>query len=1293
MTDAALNVDPSGVVTGVKRIETSLNELFRTFKTFTSSLDTLNNAATKSMGSMYDNLTATTTKGENGLASARLQALFKLKQDSKERLGLVSGENTEIQRLYESRLATASTLSNQELAIWKKFGASLGGIQKAQAEGTSLSYLQNRLVRAQEITDLTSHIANVEVAAAKLGTAYEKAVKGKKRSSDLKAQLKEAETEVAQSHAKLEELNAEFDRTDKDRITRYNAFMQAMTDQRLSEIAAAEKAHNELGLAIQEKYLTELELRQKAHYEFNQAMANQRMSEIAAEEKAKNTLVEGLQADMLKDELAFQTARSKIADGLHADMLKDETEFQTARNKIADGLQADMLKDELDFQTLRNKSAEGLQADMLKDELAFQKAREKYADALHDDMLRDEIRFQKERALAAKHTISTIEKDMKGISGGIHLRDVNAGLRGLTQGMGMLSTGISNMLPFLASFAAGAAFMKTLKVGAEFEQSLFVISELAGTSATGVRELSAEMLNLGKTTQYGPQQAAEGIKILTLAGLNAKEALLALKPTLDFAAAGEVTMDAAAATLVAVSTAYGFSAQQFSIVGDIIAKTAADSMASVTGMSESFKTASVVAQTYGISLTDTAHALAALSQIGIQGSAAGTSLRNFYTEITKQSGKVAVALKAMKVEIYESAKDGGALKSQLEIVKDLAIAYAKLDTRNAKKLFADITNERGGKLASAEVYAFNKAVAASTNATVVAFREQEKELRTLGKAKEADIVHTKMMTAAYEEIKQKAEESTANAAGFTFFAGIEAQLTSMGAYKGILASFQTDFVTAFSKSSDSVYVLGVRLREVLNSKEFGTAIETIFNGMLKLTSIVVEVINYFSKMEDGFLRFASTVTAAVTGITVAVTAISTSFGLAATGALTLGTAIMGTIAAAPVSIALLVAAVAALGYSWLTAADNATASGKQQSKAAMEAAKSSVEALRLKDKQFNESMDSEIARLTNYLGARARGDDAQKAADKAMGESALLRVNKIHDENKSLITNIALLEHKSRLESGIKPADSMAKMMQDIELRTLANEQARRESLAKTSGQVALLIALKKEEQRLALEDAKHKPATGDGTYNSPDRGAMYAKGQLDGLLNTIKTFAAGTDDMERSLSKLTVAETFENKALTDLDKLLANHMVTKTQYLEIKKQINAESERRGLADETVAVNKLDQSIRSLNAGLKTELESSHKLTEAEKLDLQLRSERNKADSIRKINAIDRMQDMNDENKLLEKSRVAQEEYNKAVAAAKKSSSEVLAHINTIKEQAAAETAMEGARAEALRTGPEFLAQ
>src|SRR5690606_100773 len=136
------------------------------------------------------------------------------------------------------------------------------------------------------------------------------------------------------------------------------------------------------------------------------------------------------------------------------------------------------------------------------------------------------------------------------------------------------------------------------------------------------------MLELARSGPFGPREVAEAMKTLSLAGLNAKEVGSSIKDVLNFAVAGDTSIKTAADVMSSVATAFQIGAEGYNYVGDVIAKTAAVSKSSVDSIGESFKTASVINSQYGASLEDVGTGLALLSNLGIQGTAAGTALRN-----------------------------------------------------------------------------------------------------------------------------------------------------------------------------------------------------------------------------------------------------------------------------------------------------------------------------------------------------------------------------------------------------------------------------------------------------------------------------------------------------------------------------------------------------------------------------------------------------------------------------------------------------------------------------------------
>ena len=514
----------------------------------------------------------------------------------------------------------------------------------------------------------------------------------------------------------------------------------------------------------------------------------------------------------------------------------------------------------------------------------------------------------------------------------LDMNDAHAAARGLAGGFGQLWLTYGSVLPLVAGAALAYSFKTAIELGAKFTESLYVIQELAGNTSEEVKKLSVASMELGRTSQYGPLEVAKGMEILALAGLKASEVLVAIKPTLNFASAGGVTAEKAAETLVAVSTAYGYTADSFAAVGDVIAKTAADSMASVESMSESFRSSSIVAQQYGVTLEDMAKNLAFLSQVGIQGSSAGTSVKNFYTELAKESGKVPKALEAIGITATDS---NGKMRPLLDTMQDLILATSKLDAKSQNSLFQAISNERGGKTAAAVNAGIYKNVNEFDNKRV----EQEialgeKNVKTIyqkvdalvaeGKQLEATALKSKTLEDAFKRIREEVEKTSQGTAGFNFFGDLEKKLIPLAQFKSILASLQTDFVQAFTGAEasvdgshkaingaqDALFLLGVQLKAIAESESFRQGVADMVVGLSRFAGFVLDASKYLYEHKEvilgagaayillganfGFVGTAllalrtgvvtlGAATASVTGLTALASAATATYGATVTG--------------------------------------------------------------------------------------------------------------------------------------------------------------------------------------------------------------------------------------------------------------------------------------------------------------------------------------------------------------------------------------------------------------------------
>jgi lambda family phage tail tape measure protein len=409
-------------------------------------------------------------------------------------------------------------------------------------------------------------------------------------------------------------------------------------------------------------------------------------------------------------------------------------------------------------------------------------------------------------------------------------------------------------------------------------------------------------------------------------------------------------------------------------------------------------------------------------------------------------------------------------------------------------------------------------------------QEQANKLFAIGKITEGNKVLTDAVADAFDKMSEKAERLKQSAQGLTFFATLEQSLTPLGQYKGILASLETDFIKAFGASSDVVYILGARLREVFNSPEFQSGLTSLVSGIAAVASGMVSLTKWVVEHKEAVLLLAgaylvlstnvlrglamdagaaalAVLTRGVLAMTTATVGLSAGAGLLATAKLAWASAtvaLTGTLAAAQiaaynfwmallaipaamvaigVAIAAVVVGLGYLAYKWATAADSAEESAKKQRESLSESLKVAIEAGRLKNTSTAEQVATEIAEKEKLLTHLKNGLSQEEAANKAMGEMALVRIENTHRE---IMLHMALNAVKAKGAIFAMPgSDKHAAMSAEIDAASraeiLAQEKAMNSELAKQvtqteklrriNSEIAGWSRLKADQQRLVGKD------------------------------------------------------------------------------------------------------------------------------------------------------------------------------------------------------------------------------
>lgn len=214
----------------------------------------------------------------------------------------------------------------------------------------------------------------------------------------------------------------------------------------------------------------------------------------------------------------------------------------------------------------------------------------------------------------------------------------------------------------------GGAMAVAVRSAASFEQGMARVKALTGATGSEFDALSSKAKELGRTTMFSARQSAEAMSFLALAGFDANKIIASMAPTLDLAAAGQMDVAQAADIVAKIMAGMGLEAKDLSEVVDVLAKAFTTSNTDLTQLGEALKYVGPVGKAAGYDLAELVSAIQVMSDAGIQGSLAGTSLRNI---ITRLSGAAPQANKVFKELGVQMLTAGGGMRRLADVVGDL----------------------------------------------------------------------------------------------------------------------------------------------------------------------------------------------------------------------------------------------------------------------------------------------------------------------------------------------------------------------------------------------------------------------------------------------------------------------------------------------------------------------------------------------------------------------------------------------------------------------------------------------
>lgn len=213
--------------------------------------------------------------------------------------------------------------------------------------------------------------------------------------------------------------------------------------------------------------------------------------------------------------------------------------------------------------------------------------------------------------------------------------------------------------------AVGAAAVKT---GGSFEAQMNKVGSVTGASTKDFTAMKQEAIDLGQKTVFSASQAATGMENLGSAGFSAKETMKAIPGVLNLAAVSGGDVATASENAASALRGFGLSANQSGHVADVFASAAAHTNAETSDMGEAMKYAAAPAHSLGISLEDTAASVGIMSNAGIKGSQAGTTLRSALLSLANPSKNAAGVIKDLGMKFFDSQ---GKMKPMSAVIGEL----------------------------------------------------------------------------------------------------------------------------------------------------------------------------------------------------------------------------------------------------------------------------------------------------------------------------------------------------------------------------------------------------------------------------------------------------------------------------------------------------------------------------------------------------------------------------------------------------------------------------------------------
>ena len=225
---------------------------------------------------------------------------------------------------------------------------------------------------------------------------------------------------------------------------------------------------------------------------------------------------------------------------------------------------------------------------------------------------------------------------------------------------------------------------------AGFDDKMRLVQAVTASTGEAFDSLTKTAQRLGRETSFTAQQVADGMIALGRMGFDPSEIEASISSVLNLSRATGTELAESADIAANSLRIFGLEAQKMASVSDILTATANGSAQTLTDLFEGLKMAGPQAAAAGESLNEVCAFLGIMANMGIKGSLAGTALRKAYVQFANVD--VQNILRSVGVEATDT---NGNLRKMADVMREIAVASAKMPTAERLSFMKDVFDVRG----------------------------------------------------------------------------------------------------------------------------------------------------------------------------------------------------------------------------------------------------------------------------------------------------------------------------------------------------------------------------------------------------------------------------------------------------------------------------------------------------------------------------------------------------------------------------------------------------------------------